>query len=377
MAGNKKRKSITVLWGILGIATLLLIVAKIENRPPTSVRGPLRILTPPFTANKAELIQELRDRKFEQLDTQLNSYQKAFEENVLEEGNLAIAFDAFGFTDPALTKILEEWVKNEPSSYPAHLARAQHLLAMGWQARGNRFADKTSEQQVNEMQTLLDESAKEAIAAIKLNPKSSIGYGLIIDAAKGVGSSDGLNWAYTAGIKNVPLSLSIRVYVMGAIEPRWGGTYEAMEKFGDEAQKYAAQNPRLISLKGYADTDRAGEAFRGGDPKKAIRLYNRALEEGGDFSAAYMYRGNMYAQLGLYDDALEDLNRANRLRPQNPAVLDSLAFVYRDLSRPTDSLAAIQEYRQFALPDSDLLNIERWAQNFGTGAAPAVNVGGH
>ena len=164
---------------------------------------------------------------------------------------------------------------------------------------------------------------------------------------------------------------------MGAIEPRWGGTYEAMEKFGDEAQKYAAQNPRLISLKGYADTDRAGEAFRDGDPKKAIRFYNRALEEGGDFSAAYMYRGNMYAQLGLYDDALEDLNRANRLRPQNPAVLDSLAFVYRDLSRPTDTLAAIQEYRQFALPDSDLLNIERWAQNFETGAAPAVNVGGN
>jgi tetratricopeptide (TPR) repeat protein len=377
MADGKRRKIITILWGILGVATLLLVVVKIENRPPTSIRGPLKILTPPFTANKAELIQELRDRKFQQLDTQLNSYQKAFEENVLEEGNLAIAFDAFGFTDPALTKILEEWVKNEPSSYPAHLARAQHLLALGWQARGNRFSDKTSEQQLNEMQTLLDESAKEAIAAIKLNPKSSIGYGLIIDAAKGVGSSDGLNRAYTAGIKNVPLSLSIRVYVMGAIEPRWGGTYEAMEKFGDEAQKYAAQNPRLISLKGYADTDRAGEAFRDGDLKKAIRLYNRALEEGGDFSAAYMYRGNMYAQLGLYDDALEDLNRANRLRPQNPAVLDSLAFVYRDLSRPTDTLAAIQEYRQFALPDSDLLNIERWAQNFETGAAPAVNVGGN
>ena len=269
---NLRRKSITILWGMLGLAALLLVVAKIENRPPTSVRGPLKILTPPFTANKAELIQELRDRKFQQLDTQLNSYQKAFEENVLEEGNLAIAFDTFSFTDPALTPIMEEWIKNEPSSYPAHLARAEHLLALGWQARGDRYTDKTSEQQFNEMQNLFGEGVKEAIAAIKLNPKSSIGYALIIDAAKGAGSGDGLRRAYAAGI---------------------------------------------------------------------------------------------------------DLNRANRLRPQNPKVLESLAYVYEGLTRPKDTLAVIEQYRQIAQPDPYLLNIEKWAQNFGTGTAPPVKVGGN
>jgi len=39
---NLRRKSITILWGMLGLAALLLVVAKIENRPPTSVRGPLK-----------------------------------------------------------------------------------------------------------------------------------------------------------------------------------------------------------------------------------------------------------------------------------------------------------------------------------------------
>ena len=374
---NVRRKSITVLWGILSLVALLLVVAKIENRPPTSARGPLKILTPPFTANKAELIQELRDRKFQQLDTQLNSYQKAFEGNVLEEGNLAIAFDTFGFTDPALTPILDEWVKNEPASYPAHLARAEHLLALGWQARGDRSTEKTSEQQFNEMQNLFGEGVKEAIAAIKLNPKSSIGYALIIDATKGAGSGDGLRRAYAVGIKNVPLSLSIRTYVMTALEPRWGGSYDAMEKFAGEAQKYAAQNPRLVSLKGFADADRADEASSAGDQRKAIRLCNKALEEGGDFSMAYMYRGDMYGLLHLYDDALEDLNRANRLRPQNPKVLESLAYVYEGLTRPKDTLAVIEQYRQIAQPDPYLLNIEKWAQNFGTGTAPAVKVGGN
>lgn len=265
-----------------------------------------------------ELIQELRDRKFQELDTQLSSYQKAFERNVLEEGNLAIAFDTFSSTDATFAPILEEWVQKEPTSYPAHLARAQHLLALGWQARGDRFANKTSEQQFSEMKSLLVEGAKEAIAAIKLNPKSSIAYGLIVDATKGLGDGDEMEKAYLAH-----------------------------------------------------------EAQRDGDLKRAIRLYNQALEEGGDYSAVYLYRGNTYAQIQRHDEALEDLNRANRLRPQNPKALASLAYVYYGLTRPKDALAVIQEYQQFAQPDPYLLNIELWAQNFGAGSAPAVKTGGN
>ena len=377
MAAGTRRKSINILWAILGVAAVLLITVTIANRPPTSVRGPLKILTPPFTANKAQLIQELRDRKFQDLDTQLNSYQKAFEGDVLQELNLAIAFDSFSFTDPALRPLLDEWVKSEPNSYPAHLARAQHLLALGWQARGQRFSDKTSDQQFAEMKSLHDGCVSDAVAAIKLNPKSSIAYGLIIDVGRGEGNSDEMNKAYVAGMRNVPLSLSIRLSVMDALEPRWGGSYDAMQKFAADAQKYAAQNPRLVCLKGEVDTELAAAAWGAGDSKKTIRLYNQALDDGGDYSAFYLYRGNTYARLNRYDDALQDLDRANRLRPQNPNVLYSLGWVYYGLTRPKDALAIIQQYRQIAQPDPYLLGVERWAQNFGGGSAPAVKIGGN
>ncbi|HYK66088.1 MAG TPA: DUF4034 domain-containing protein [Patescibacteria group bacterium] len=366
-----------MLWGILFLAVVVIAAVKIERRPPTSVRGPLKILTPPFTANKAELIRELRDRKFQVLDVQLNSYQKAFEANVLEELNLDIAFDSFNLPDPSLSPIFEEWVKTEPNSYPAHLARAQHLMALGWQARGTRFTNKTSEQQFAEMKTLHGEGVKEAVAAINLDPKSAPAYGLIIDAARGGGDTDLLNKAYSAGLKNVPTSLSFRLSLMDALEPRWGGSYDAMAEFAADAQKYAAQNPRLVCLKGWVDSALAGEASRDGNPNKAIRLYNKALEEGGDYSAFYLYRGNTYSRIRRFDDALEDLNRANRLRPQNPHVLDSLAYVYYGLTRPQDALAVIQQYREIAQPDPYLLKIEQWARNFGTGTMPAVQTGGN
>ncbi len=377
MAAETRRKSITILWGILGVVVVFLAVVRIANRPLTSVRGPLKMLTPPFTANKAELILELRNREFQVLDARLNSYQKAFEGNALEEGDLSIAFDAFSFADPALSPILDEWVKNEPASYPAHLARAKHLLALGWQARGNRFADKTSEQQFREMGQLMGESVKEADTAINMNPKSSIGYGLIIDAAKSVSDYKTMERAYAASLKNVPLSLSTRVAFLAALRPRWGGSFEAMEKFAGDAQKYAVRNPRLVSLKGFADVERGNVAWDDGNLKQAVLYYSQALDKGGDFAAAYSQRGSAYERLHRNDDALEDLSRANRLRPQEPYTLQMLAYVYAHLDRPKDTLATIQEYQQFAMLPSDLVNLERWAENFGAGSAPPVKTGGN
>src|SRR5579862_2067784 len=372
-----RRKRTTLLWKILGATVASLIVLQIVNRPVTSVRGPLKVLTPPFTADKSAIIQELRDRKFQALDAQLNSYQKGFEENALEEGNLALAFDAFSFTDTSLSSILNEWVKSEPDSYPARLAHAKYLLALGWQARGDQDSDKTSDRQFSEMKRLFGESANEAVAAIKLNPKASIAYAAIIEAAKGVSDRKTMDEVYAAGIRNVPLSLSIRTAVMSALKPRWGGSYEEMSKFAENAQKYIAQNPRLESLKGFADVDKADIALGDGDRNKAIRYYNQALVDGGDFAVAYSGRGSAYDEIHRFDDALEDLTRANRLRPQEPFTLKALAYLYVHLNRPKDALAVIQGYQQFAVLPPDLVTLERWAQNSDTGATPVVKTGGN
>ena len=139
---KRRRKRTTILWELLAATVVSMILLQHAKRPADSVRGPLKILTPPFTADKSEIIQELRDRKFQALDNQLNSYQKGFEQNVLEEGNLAIAFDAFSFSDTSLSSILDEWVKSEPDSYPAHLARAKYLLALGLQVRRSGTATR-------------------------------------------------------------------------------------------------------------------------------------------------------------------------------------------------------------------------------------------
>ena len=377
MATSTSRKVTNIIWGVLALWIVLLIIGRIRNRPPTSVRGPLKILTPPFTANKAELIQDLRDRKFQALDAKLNSYQQSFEANILEEANLAVAFDAFAFADPALGPILDDWVKLEPMSYPAHLARAKYRAELGWQARGNRYANETSEQQMNEMVSRLSEAAAEAVTAIKLNSKSSIAYALLLDVAKAEGDDKSLDHVYSVGIASVPLSYSIRVSAMEALEPRWGGSYAMMTSLANDAQKSVSKNPRLASLKGFADVDRGNVAWSAGDQKGAIRLFDQALDEGGDFALGYSARGNFYVGIRQDNQALDDLNRANLIRPQNPETIAYIAYAYYGLDRPKDVLAMIQQYRQIAQPGPYMLKVEQWAQNFNTGNAVAVKVGGN
>ena len=150
-----------------------------------------------------------------------------------------------------------------------------------------------------------------------------------------------------------------------------------MAKFADDAQKDAAKNPRLQSLKGYADIDKGDAAWEAGDLRQAIRFYNQALDEGGDFAQAYSQRGGAYDQLNRYDDALEDLDRANKLRPQEPATLGRLAWVYSHLNRPQDTRAALQEYQQFATLDPDLVHLQEWAQNFQAAVSQTLKTGGN
>jgi cytochrome c-type biogenesis protein CcmH/NrfG len=84
----------------------------------------------------------------------------------------------------------------------------------------------------------------------------------------------------------------------------------------------------------------------------------------------------LYLRLGRYDDALRDLDHANHLRPQEPKVLGALAVIYAHFKRPKDTLALIQEYRTFAEPDPDLVNLEIWAQNFDPESVSGTRKGG-
>lgn len=279
-------------------------------------------------------------------------------------------------SDPALGALLDEWVKVSPQSYAAQMARAKYLIEAGWRARGKGFVDSTTSHQLAKMGEYFSRGVPAAIAAIKLNPKLSIAYANLILAARTDRNENTERTILLSGLKQVPASFAIRDAHMDALLPRWGGSFEQMADFAEESQAYAKQNPRMRFFNGFVDWDK-GRAFYADDKyAQAIDLYNRAIDEGGDDSRFYESRAGAYLQLGMYDDALEDANRANQVRPQNIGAMWTMASAYANLNRPKETLSVITLYRQLATPDDYLIKLEQLSQSSVNGPKKAATAFG-
>ena len=96
-----------------------------------------------------------------------------------------------------------------------------------------------------------------------------------------------------------------------AMSPRWGGSYDAMDKFANESQARVGQNPMLKYLLGFPALEQAKDLQLEEKWEETIALLNHALEVGGDYPEFYVIRGKSLYQLKKYDEAMADFEAAN------------------------------------------------------------------
>lgn len=325
---------------VLGAAICALIVFSIwrrSNAIPENVV--LKPLTPPLTADRREILAQLRAGDFDSLDRTLASYESRAESDPAYEANAHLGFEAFSSNDPALDEPLSQWTAKSPRSYVAHLARAEFLFHQGWNARGSAGVDYTPPARLERMNAFFAQGAKEVHAAIALNPRVSEAYQLLVQQQRNNGPKDCIEVAKD-GLREVPASFTIRAQVMTCLQPRWGGSYRAMEQFAIAGQKYAGRNPRLRSLKGLADSDRGESMWNVGNYAAAIASFNRAIAVGGDNGLFYRQRGEALSDARRFDEAIADLRRADQLWPQDPETMEYLAYA---LSETGDKHGALDK----------------------------------
>ena len=287
---------------------------------------PLKPLTPPFIVNKLDILENLRARRFDALESRLKSYQESAEKDVTEEANLRMAFQTFENSDPSLDDLLSEWVKHSAASYSSHLAWATYSFKQGWRARGGQMTSDTSAGRIADMQSLFAHGAREAKAALSLNPKVAQAYVLLLQWERSNGATDKCMKLGERALDVVPASFVVRLEMMRCLQPRWGGSVEAMEAFAQGSQKFVSENPRLVVLKGFPAFDRASWAYSGErDFALEIKAYTEAIEKGGDEAIFYQARGEVFGALGETQKSIEDLERANQLSPQSQDILESIA----------------------------------------------------
>ena len=324
----------------VGAAICALIVFSIWQRSKSiPVVIALKPLTPPLTADRREILAQLRAGEFGNLDRTLTSHESRAESDAAYEANAHLGFEAFSSNDAALDEPLTQWVAKAPRSYVAHLALAEFLFHQGWTARGSAGVDQTPHARFQRMNEFFAQGAKEVRAAIALNPHVSEAYQLLVQQQRNNGPEDCIE-AAKDGLRAAPASFTIRAQVMTCLQPRWGGSYRAMDQFAIAGQKYLDRNPRLRSLMGFADSDRGESMWNVGNYAAAIGSFNRAIAEGGDNGLFYRQRGEVLSDARRFDEAIADLRRADQLWPQDPETMEYLAYA---LSERGDKRAALDK----------------------------------
>ncbi|HTQ06081.1 MAG TPA: DUF4034 domain-containing protein [Polyangiaceae bacterium] len=252
-------------------------------------------------------------RRFDELTRYVEEVERDAETDVKKEYWAHDATTSFDVADPALGPPLDAWVKAVPRSAAPYLCRGAYRLAMGWNGRGNAWARDTSVWQQQVFRDELARGREDLEQALKLNPHAISAYIDLIEVAHADGS---VRSALARGIAIFPDSFLVRYFGMLGLTPRWGGSYEELERLAAMAAPVAAKNTKLRALAGFPDYARGEDRATAKDYAGAIPFYDRALGSG----EIWLYldaRGDAKNRLHDYAGAFADLGRARAIRPQN------------------------------------------------------------
>lgn len=275
---------------------------------------------PLVTADRLEVRKLLREERFEELHGILDDYQTALEEDRFKEDWVFDAYAAFGSADPSLTPLLDAWVKARSEDYTAHLARGVHRVSVGFGERGAKTVSKTTEAQLEAMAKTFDRARGDLDRALELRAGLHVAYRAKIQMDRTQGRRDDMTEAYRAACALTPTSYHVHEQYLVALTPRWGGSYEAMDAELAELAPAMAAAPRLATLRGRPEWDRARVQRKDGELATAAALLDQALIHGPD-PVVLRERARVLRMQKMYVEALIDLDAALDMAPQDPMIL--------------------------------------------------------
>ena len=302
----------------------------------------------------------LTSSEFDELNKQLDDYQKSFEANYMNEYMVFDAFQSFGILLPAFESYLQDWIDYSPEDYQPYLARAFYYYEKGWQSRGFKWARATTEEQFAGMELYFSKAKADINKSLEINSRLMPAYYLLISIYSATGEDDEENKTIKKGIELFPYSYLVRKMAIHVKLPRWGGSYYEMELLAKDAEKYAVQNPELYSLYGFIYTDQADILERKNKLEKVADLYRKALNYGDNWEF-YYDRASFY-EFNMNDSikALSDVNRAIFIRPtQDDAYLlrSKIFFYLGDYKKSLEDLYNAQSLN----PGEEF--IQRWRES--------------
>jgi len=317
-------------------------VITVENRPRSSFILPDECpqIGPPTKVVFEELRGLLEHRRYGELEARLEAYDRAYRENVLCEVHVWSVYGDVG-EDPGTHGWIDRWVSEHPKSRAARVVRANLHRNLGYQSRGRKLAKETSETQFAGMRSHFEQAARDVVASRELGPMHMVAAGTMIDIARGAGDVDDARGWVDEALKSDPLNYGIRRRLMDVLEPRWGGTLEAMQELADEAQVYADRNPRLRILMGAPDGYRGLDAEFANRHREAIAHYSKALAYG-DMGVEWSKgRARQYLKLRQYELGHADAEYAKHWQPDSVEAWQTNGRIFLEQGRWSEAISEL------------------------------------
>ena len=237
------------------------------------------VVTQQFSRSKDQNRIYLQSGRFHELDTYMNRAEKAFSNGELTEYYYRKVI--YSIPDESYDKkYIESWKEITGSEY-ANYAYGKVIIREAWSIRGTKFAEKTSDKNIEAFNTLIPEAYPYFVKAFEKNPYSSVSYIGIFELFRVSSQFDDERKLWIDRLhRYIPTQYYPRYKYMNALVPRWGGNYESMRDFALKEQAYVKENPRIRALLGYEWAERARDLDNDGYKKEAIEYYERALYHG-------------------------------------------------------------------------------------------------
>jgi tetratricopeptide (TPR) repeat protein len=257
-------------------------------------------------------------RKYADLTSYFERFQTDFEADPKREYWPEDAAATFDSAEPELLVPLDEWAKRTPDSFAPYLARGAYWTSVAYARRGGKRASQTSAVSFASMEEAVDHAAADLDRALVIRPKLVAARTLQISVFLPASEGAKLRSAIDQAIAVCPTCVVPRTKYVMALEPRWGGSYAAMENFARDAA--AVPNPRMRFVAGYVDWDKAQVLMRADKSDDAFVTLDRACKLGNHW-AFLLLRAEIQERRKNLSLALADLDRAVALRPGQPVVL--------------------------------------------------------
>lgn len=312
-----------------------------------------------------ETLVLLKKQNFDDVSKRLSEIQQLYSRNPLTENELHKAFYVFYRADKNIGQPLDQWIKSRPNNALTYLARGIYRTKLGWARRGTKWASDTNDAQFSDMKYWFGLAKQDLNKANALDGSLIETYCYLMEIDMNEGGSN-LSSLLKKALTINPLSLTARWYFLTTQLPRWGGSYEEMNKTIVASRQYYDQFPRLKILEGRIVADVGDQYYFSNNCPKAIEYYRQALANGdfwfyneqlgeclyqvddhkgavAQFSAvikekpgykqAYWMRAQSYKLLGNYDNALKDINYAIAMEPEDDATIAARGFIYMQFSK--------------------------------------------